>query len=106
MTNSKDTTLELSPEEVEFMFWALVRLNWVYGYEEITGEDYAVSRRLSNRLTEEDHSILRRLANRLVTAMRSAASDQEQQAPQERLIDVHARLRAQWQLPLSTEEDS
>jgi uncharacterized protein len=35
-------------------------------------------------------------------AKRQGASDQEQQALRERLIDVHARLRAHWQLPLSS----
>ncbi|EHA62281.1 TM0106 family RecB-like putative nuclease [Synechococcus sp. WH 8016] len=35
-------------------------------------------------------------------AKRQGASDQEQQALRERLIDVHARLRAHWRLPLSS----
>ena len=35
-------------------------------------------------------------------AKRQGASDHEQQALRERLIDVHARLRAHWQLPLSS----
>jgi uncharacterized protein len=35
-------------------------------------------------------------------AKRQGASDQEQQSLRERLIDVHARLRAHWQLPLSS----
>ena len=35
-------------------------------------------------------------------AERQGVSDKEQQALRERLIDVHARLRAHWQLPLSS----
>ena len=35
-------------------------------------------------------------------AKRQGASDQEQQVLRERLIDVHARLRAHWRLPLSS----